>query len=246
VTQPGTATIASASSSLGSLAAYNPTGDPKAATYPTYAFSADTATASACTGLCARIWTPVLTSGAPQAASGVDQAALGTIQRPDGSTQVTYNGHPLYLFSPDFSGTDGQMLSAFGGTFQLMQASGMPSQTAPSERSVTAIPLLTDSASGTSASVMVAFTIKGSGRAIVLFGSGPGCSGLVETATQDTGAGTSSHTIVVGGNEMPGTVGNNGIQPGATYSFEVITVSSSGQEVDDNHGKCYTVTMPPA
>jgi hypothetical protein len=79
---------------------------------------------------------------------------------------------------------------------------------------------------------------------MVLFGSGPGCLGLVQTATQDLGAGTTQHTVVVTGNDLPGTVGNIGITPGATYYYEVETVSASGTEIDNNGGKCYTVTVP--
>ena len=32
---------------------------------------------------------------------GLDAAQVGTIQRPDGATQVSYNGHPLYRYSAD-------------------------------------------------------------------------------------------------------------------------------------------------
>ncbi len=56
---------------------------------------------SACQGLCAVDWPPLLTSELPQAGPGVDQHALGIIVRPDGSHQVTYNGQPLYLFNKD-------------------------------------------------------------------------------------------------------------------------------------------------
>ncbi|HEV2981337.1 MAG TPA: hypothetical protein VGX51_07875 [Solirubrobacteraceae bacterium] len=52
-------------------------------------------TTTACTG----IWHPLaITAGsAPSGAVG----SLGTITRPDGTTQVTYNGAPLYTFAQD-------------------------------------------------------------------------------------------------------------------------------------------------
>ena len=56
---------------------------------------------SACQGLCAVEWPPLLTSDRPAAGPGVDQHALGIIVRPDGTHQVTYNDQPLYLFSND-------------------------------------------------------------------------------------------------------------------------------------------------
>jgi len=56
---------------------------------------------SACLGLCAVYWPPLLTSDRPVAGPGVDQHALGFIVRPDGSHQVTYHGRPLYLFYKD-------------------------------------------------------------------------------------------------------------------------------------------------
>ena len=56
---------------------------------------------SACQGLCAVYWPPLLTSERREAGPGVDQHALGIIVRPDGSHQVTYNGRPLYLFNHD-------------------------------------------------------------------------------------------------------------------------------------------------
>jgi predicted lipoprotein with Yx(FWY)xxD motif len=56
---------------------------------------------SACQGLCAVYWPPLLTSDRPVAGPGVAQHALGFIVRPDGSRQVTYHGRPLYLFTKD-------------------------------------------------------------------------------------------------------------------------------------------------
>ena len=67
----------------------------------------------------------------------------------------------------------------------------------------------------------------------------------METATQDQGAGTTSHTVQVRGNDLPGTVGDNGIVPGTTYWYETITVTGTETEIDNNGGKCYSVTVPP-
>ncbi|HEX6509302.1 MAG TPA: hypothetical protein VF221_16870 [Chloroflexota bacterium] len=245
VAVPGKAIVTSTTSSLGTLLAYDPTGDPKGAAYPLYAFTADTGTASACMGMCARYWTPLITTGAPQVLTGsaAQAGSLGTMLRADGTTQVTYNGRPLYLFAPDFS-TSGQNLTAFGGTFQLMQGSGTTTALQPAPRPVTVVPQLVASSGGISASFIVAFTSKDPGASMVLFGPGPGCSGLVETATRDAGAGTTSHSVTVAGNDLGGSVGDNGIQPGATYWFEVVTVGASGPSTDDNGGKCYSVTVP--
>jgi predicted lipoprotein with Yx(FWY)xxD motif len=53
-----------------------------------------------CTGSCASIWVPLTVKGSPQAAAGLN---LGTVMRPDGKTQVTFNGKPLYRFAADNS-----------------------------------------------------------------------------------------------------------------------------------------------
>jgi hypothetical protein len=82
------------------------------------------------------------------------------------------------------------------------------------------------------------------GQGAVLFGPGPGCSNLVMTATGDQGAGTTHHWFVVTGNDLPGTVGDTGITPGTTYWYETVTMTSSGKEIDNNGGRCYSVTVP--
>jgi predicted lipoprotein with Yx(FWY)xxD motif len=67
--------------------------------FPAYTLSNDNG--QACQRFCALIWSPVLTSGRPEAGTGVDQHALGVVVRPDGTHQVTYHGKPLYLFIKD-------------------------------------------------------------------------------------------------------------------------------------------------
>ena len=68
-----------------------------------YLFTNDTQNsgASSCMDDCLVEWPPLLTDGEPVAGAGVDAAMLGTITRDDGTTQVTYNGWPLYYFVDD-------------------------------------------------------------------------------------------------------------------------------------------------
>jgi len=63
-----------------------------------YWFAPDTATRSTCYGTCAGYWPPV--TGTPSAGPGIT-GKLGTIKRSGGTTQVTYNGHPLYTYVGD-------------------------------------------------------------------------------------------------------------------------------------------------
>ena len=81
---------------------------------------------SKCEGPCAAGWPPLTTEGEPEAMSGVNKAMLGTIQRSDGTTQVTYAGWPLYTFVEDKkpgedNGTDSK---AFGASWYPLHSNG--------------------------------------------------------------------------------------------------------------------------
>lgn len=93
-----------------------------------YMFTADSqGVSSACYNDCAQAWPPLLTTGDPKvAAPAVDSTLVGTIQREDGSTQVTYNGWPLYYFVQDTAATQvsGQDVHGFGGEWYLISPSG--------------------------------------------------------------------------------------------------------------------------
>ena len=95
-----------------------------------YVFMADTQDSgtSACgdDDGCATEWPPLTSDGDPVAGEGVDAALLGTITRDDGSTQVTYNGWPLYLFEEDTAAgdTNGQGIDEFGGLWFLVSPAG--------------------------------------------------------------------------------------------------------------------------
>jgi hypothetical protein len=85
----------------------------------------------------------------------------------------------------------------------------------------------------------VTFTSKNPGQGMIFFG--PSCNALVEVGTRDITAGTTTHTVFVTGNDMPGTVGDIGITPGAQYYYEAVTMTPSGPEIDNNNGNCYTI-----
>jgi predicted lipoprotein with Yx(FWY)xxD motif len=58
-----------------------------------------------CIGSCTAIWVPLTLSkgvSGPTASSSL-MSKLGTVMRPDGKSQVTFDGKPLYRFSPDGS-----------------------------------------------------------------------------------------------------------------------------------------------
>lgn len=67
-----------------------------------YIFKNDSPGQSTCTDTCAQRWPPLTVSSGtqPTAATGIPDT-LGTITRSDGTTQVTYNGMPLYHYAGD-------------------------------------------------------------------------------------------------------------------------------------------------
>ena len=90
-----------------------------------YLFDKEKSERSECFGECAEAWPPVLTEGDPQAGGGANAGLLGTIERDDGTTQVTYNGHPLYYWVNDPAG---QVLcngvDEFGGVWLAVEPNG--------------------------------------------------------------------------------------------------------------------------
>jgi predicted lipoprotein with Yx(FWY)xxD motif len=91
-----------------------------------YLFDKDTGTKSTCSGGCATAWTPLRTSGKPTASGGAKATLLGTTPRSDGKPQVTYNGHPLYLFQGDSKpgDTTGQGNPGFGAPWYVVSTAG--------------------------------------------------------------------------------------------------------------------------
>ncbi|MCU1451300.1 MAG: hypothetical protein JWP02_3470 [Acidimicrobiales bacterium] len=91
-----------------------------------YLFQKDSGTTSECTGACAAAWPPLRATGTPTVGSGANAALIGTTPRSDGGPQVTYNGHPLYLFIKDQKpgDTNGEGVTAFGASWLALAATG--------------------------------------------------------------------------------------------------------------------------
>ena len=90
-----------------------------------YLFEKDKGSASNCYGACASVWPP-LTSAKGVAAGGLPAAKLGATKRTDGTTEVTYAGHPLYTYAGDAKPGQarGQGLDQFGAEWSVLAPSG--------------------------------------------------------------------------------------------------------------------------
>ncbi len=104
------------------------------ATVSVYSFSRDFPLQQLLRGVCDRVH-PVAHCGTPVLGVGVNPSAVGVIWRADGTQQVTYNGHPLYIYDQEQplvnpgpppslvtngSAGNGDGVRAFGGTFSLV------------------------------------------------------------------------------------------------------------------------------
>ena len=78
---------------------------------------------------CAQTWPALEADGEPTAGDGLDQSLLGTVERTDGTTQVTYNDLPLYFYAGDEAAgdTNGQGIS---DVWWLLSPGGEPIENA--------------------------------------------------------------------------------------------------------------------
>jgi len=91
-----------------------------------YLFELDKSASSNCYNACAQAWPPLLTTGSPLAGTGASAKELGTTSRSDGTTEVTYHGHPLYFWIGDKSPGDvtGEAINGFGASWYVLAPSG--------------------------------------------------------------------------------------------------------------------------
>ncbi len=97
-----------------------------------YDFVPDTPTHSAClSDVCIFQWPPLVASGPVRIGKGVDRSLVGTLRRPDGSTQLSYGGHPLYTYNGDVAPgvVMGQAINQDGGLWYVLSAQGKQNTT---------------------------------------------------------------------------------------------------------------------
>jgi predicted lipoprotein with Yx(FWY)xxD motif len=132
-TAAASSTAASSTSSAGGAASLEVADNPDLGQILTdgdgntvYLFEKDQNGKSSCSGSCAAAWPPVITTGNAQAGDGVDSSLISTTKRDDGSEQVTYDGHPLYLYEGDTSpgDTTGNGLDQFGAEWYALTPDG--------------------------------------------------------------------------------------------------------------------------
>jgi predicted lipoprotein with Yx(FWY)xxD motif len=86
-----------------------------------------------CTGGCLSLWKPLVV---PKGVTPKGPVKLSTVKRPDGRTQVTYKGLPLYSFNADKPGeANGEGLKDVGTwhAAKAAKASSSPAPTPPPE-----------------------------------------------------------------------------------------------------------------
>ncbi|MGH2913059.1 MAG: COG4315 family predicted lipoprotein [Solirubrobacteraceae bacterium] len=93
-----------------------------------YEFTKDRLRSNSCVKIkeCSAIWPSLTTRGKPTAGPGVKASLLSTITLRGGVKQVTYAGHPLYLYTgdsgPGETGYVGE--KEFGGLWYAINAAG--------------------------------------------------------------------------------------------------------------------------
>jgi predicted lipoprotein with Yx(FWY)xxD motif len=102
--------------------------------FAVYNFDLDLTTpgTSACTGQCVTFWPPII-----EPAGKTYSAPFGTITRADGTLQLAYNGHPLYMYAQDTTAgnASGDGLTVSGGLWHLAQAASLTTAATPAPSS---------------------------------------------------------------------------------------------------------------
>jgi predicted lipoprotein with Yx(FWY)xxD motif len=73
---------------------------------------------------CSEVWPAFPAQGKPSAGPGVHASLLSTIRLANGESQVTYAGHPLYIYANAPTSTSYVGAKQFGGTWYALNAKG--------------------------------------------------------------------------------------------------------------------------
>jgi predicted lipoprotein with Yx(FWY)xxD motif len=150
--------------------------------FTVYEYTKDTnkPSASNCSGSCATSWPPVLASDTPWL-KGVAADKVGTVDRPDGTKQLTLNGWPLYRYAKDAQPGD-TTGNGVGGTWKALNPDGKP--VAPAAGGTAPAAGGSGSGSGSSGSGAAS---GGSGSAYGSAGSGGGAAASAPAAPAASG-----------------------------------------------------------
>jgi predicted lipoprotein with Yx(FWY)xxD motif len=89
-----------------------------------YADKNETTSKIECKGSCTTTWHPWLSDGAAlHAGPGVQASLLGTTKLSNGTSQITYGGHPLYLYAHPLHALQANAQGA-GGVWYIVGANG--------------------------------------------------------------------------------------------------------------------------
>jgi predicted lipoprotein with Yx(FWY)xxD motif len=91
-----------------------------------YLFAADKTDVSTLSAAGRAVWPPFTSAGTVKAQGGAQAAKIATVTGPGRTTQVSYNGHPLYYYAGDSSpgSTRGQHLKEFGALWYVLAPGG--------------------------------------------------------------------------------------------------------------------------
>ena len=91
-----------------------------------YEFTSDHPKKDTCVKVsgCSEVWPALPAQGKPSAGSGVHASLLSTISLSGGESQVTYAGHPLYIYADAPTSTSYVGAKQFGGTWYALNAKG--------------------------------------------------------------------------------------------------------------------------
>jgi predicted lipoprotein with Yx(FWY)xxD motif len=73
---------------------------------------------------CSQVWLPAPVTGKPSAGAGVRASLLSSTKLPAGGSQLTYAGHPLYIYEPAPTLTSYIGAKQFGGSWYALNTKG--------------------------------------------------------------------------------------------------------------------------